>query len=390
MSIELKKRGATWTYVVDVGIDPITGKRKRKSEGSFRTKGDCRAAASKIINEVENGTYYKVSDITIKEFLEKYLTTIKPNLAIKTFTTYKYLSDLYLVKNLGSMKVKDLKPLHIQDLYNKILKDKSPTTVRHLHNYLHKALNLAVKWQMAKTNPSDDVEKPKRAKPELHVLNENQLNSLLTALEKSSIHLIVCIAAGTGMREAEICGLQWDNVDVDNKILYVKNQLQRDESKELNNAKLKTNNSYRKIQLPKMVISALKKQTITQAEDKQYFGDNYNKNNYVVTQSNGNPYDPSYISRNFNRVTKEYKHKIKNETDEIKELTLSQMLNIPKIRFHDLRHTHATLLLKLGLSPKVVAERLGDTVATIMNTYAHVLPDMQKEAAEKLDDIFDD
>lgn len=388
MSLEIKKRGTTWTYVVDVGVDPATGKRKRKSKGGFKTKGECRAAASKIISDVEAGTYYKLSDITMKDFLDKYLEAIKPNLVYKTYTNYKYLSDSHISSNLGAIKVKDLKPLHVQDLYNKLQTEVSSTTVRHIHNFLHKALNTAIKWQLAKVNPSDSVEKPKRAKSEMHVLTEEQQNALLDEIKDSSIYLIVCIAAGTGMREAEICGLKWNNVDLNNKIIYAKNQLQRDESNQLSDKKLKTLNSYRKILLPELVIEALKNAQKIQKENKEYFKEAYNQNDYVVCMADGSPYDPAYISRNFNRITREYLHKVKSENDEIKEMTLIEMLNIPKIRFHDLRHTHATLLLKAGLSPKVVAERLGDTVATVMNTYAHVLPDMQKEAAEKLNAIF--
>lgn len=392
MSLEIKKRGDTWTYVVDVGVDPSTGKRKRASKGGFKTKGECRTAASKIITEVENDTYYTLSGITVKDFLDRYLEAIKPNLAYKTYVTYKYLSDFYIAKNLGKIKIKDLKPMHIQDLYNKVQSEKSSTTVRHIHNFLHKALDTAIKWQLTKTNPSNSIEKPKRAKVEMNVLNETQLNSLLESLEKSSIYLICCIAAGTGMRVAEICGLKWLNIDINNKIIYVKNQLQRSETKTLDETKLKTNNSYRKVILPEKVVESLNLEKLIQDGNKEYFKDAYNKGDYVICQANGNPYDPAYISRNFNRITREYKHKIKIKNDqgddEIKEMTLLEILDIPRIRFHDLRHTHATLLLKAGLSPKVVAERLGDTVATVMNTYAHVLPDMQKEAVEKLNDIF--
>lgn len=388
MSLEIKKRGTTWTYVVDVGRDPLTGKRKRASKGGFNTKGECRAAASKLITEVDNGTYYEVSDIILKDFLTKYLNTVKPNLTLKTYDVYKYFAEYYLIPNLGELKVKDIKPLNIQELYNEIGKTKSSTTVRHIHNFFHKALALAVRWQLTKENPSDYIEKPKRAKPEMNVLNEDQLNALLVALEKSTMYLFAVIAAGTGMREAEICGLKWENVDLDNKIIYVKNQLQKNESNILENKKLKTNNSYRKILIPDLVINVLSTQKIKYEENKKYFQDNYCTGDYVACQSNGEPYDPSYISKNFNRVLRKYKHKVKNENEEVKELALYEMLNIPPIRFHDLRHTHATLLLKSGISVKVVAERLGDTVTTIMNTYAHVLPDMQKEATEKLNSIF--
>jgi len=387
MSLELKKRRNTWTYVVDIGLDPVTGKRKRKSKGGFKTKGECRAAASKLITEVENGSYFELSDMHIENFFIKYFDTVKQNLSHKTYTTYQYFSNYYLVPSIGKMKIKDLRPMHIQDTYNEILKDRSPTTVRHIHNFLHKALNLAVKWKLITDNPSDDVEKPKRAKVEMSVLNEKQLNLFLKQLEKFSLYLICAIAATTGMREAEICGLTWENIDLENKIIYVRSQLQKVDGV-LKLVKLKTNNSRRKIQLPDNIVSILKDIRKKQEDNKKYFEDNYDPRGFAYAQADGRPYDPGYVSRNFNRVTREYKYKCEKDNGEIEENTIVELLNIPPIRFHDLRHTHATLLLKAGVSVKVVAERLGDTVDTVLHTYAHVLPDMQREAAEKLNDIF--
>ncbi|HEY5563161.1 MAG TPA: site-specific integrase [Clostridiaceae bacterium] len=388
MSLEVKKRKNTWTYVLDIGIDPLTGNRKRKSKGGFKTKGECRTAASKIITELNNGSFFEVVDITLENFLEKYFDTVKQNLAPKTFVNYKCIANYHLIPKIGKMKLKQIKPLHIQDVYNAILKTNSSTTARHVHSFLHKALNLAVKWRLIVNNPSEDVEKPKRAKTEMHVLNENQLNLFLKSLETFTIFLVSFIAATTGMREAEICGLTWENVNIENRTLYVKSQLQRID-KELKLVPLKTNNSRRSIQLPNILINTLEDVKISQEENKKYFGDAYDNRGFVYAQPDGRPYDPGYISRNFIRVVREYKYKCQNENGEHLEKTLIEMLSIPKIRFHDIRHTHSTLLLKRGISVKVVAERLGDTVDTVLHTYAHVLPDMQKEAAEKLDEIFD-
>lgn len=387
MSLEIKKRGKTWTYVLDVGIDPSTGKRKRKSKGGFKTKGECRNKASKIITKVESGSYFEISDILVKDFFLKYLDTIKQNLSHKTFTTYKYFTNYYLIPRLGKMKLRDLKPLHIQDTYNDILKYRSPTTVRHIHNFLHKALKVAVKWRLITDNPSDDIEKPKRAKTEMSVLNENQLNLLLKELENFSLYIACIIAATTGMREAEICGLTWQNVDLDNKIIYVRTQLQKINGV-LKLVPPKTNNSKRKIKLPNILVNLLIKIKENQDENKKYFGEAYDSTDFVYAQSDGRPYDPGYVSRNFNRVTRQYKHNFINKDGQVESKTIVEALCIPSIRFHDIRHTHVTLLLKSGVSVKVVAERLGDTVDTILHTYAHVLPDMQKEAVEKLNEIF--
>ncbi|ERI92151.1 site-specific recombinase, phage integrase family [Clostridiales bacterium oral taxon 876 str. F0540] len=170
------------------------------------------------------------------------------------------------------------------------------------------------------------------------------------------------------MRRGELCGLKWENVDLDEGVIYVKNQLQTIENvKQI--VPLKTAGSKRKVILLDYTISILKDYKEQQEENKKIYADKYDEENFVLFHVDRTPFDPDYISRNFAR----WMHPISKE------------LNIPKIRFHDLRHTHATLLLKVGANIKAVSERLGHTsVAMTLNTYSHLLPDMQKDAVRKL------
>lgn len=387
MSLEIKKRGDTWTYVVDVGRNPVTGKRKRKSKGGFKTKGACRTAASLILTELEKGTYFEIEKITFEDYMKRYLKSVKPQIKEKTYRLYEYVTRVHLVPTFGKMELSKIKPLHIQDFYNKSLETLSGVTVRHFHNVLNMAFNQAIKWQIVNFNPCDSVERPKIKKRQLTVWTAEQLIRFLDRIKNTTIYLPVLLAASTGMREAEICGLTWKCVDLDNKIIYVENQLQLI-GKKLEIVDLKTSGSNRNITISDSIVAILKNIHKKQDENKDYFKENYNRNDFVVCKDDGSPYNPEYISGNFKRVLYEYKHTIKIN-DETKKMNLCDELQIPLIRFHDLRHTHATLLLKANTNPKVVAERLGhSTVKMTLDTYSHVLPSMQKEAADKLNDIF--
>lgn len=387
MSLEIKKRGNSWTYVVDVGRNPATGKRKRKSKGGFKTKGECRAAASLILAELEKGTYFEIEKIIFEDYMKRYLKSVKPQIKEKTYRLYEYVTRVHLVPTFGQMELSKIKPLHIQDFYNKSLETLSGVTVRHFHNVLNMAFNQAIKWQIVNFNPCNSVEKPKIKKRQLTVWTAEQLIRFLDKVKNTTIYLPVLLATSTGMREAEICGLTWKCVDLDNRIIYVENQLQLI-SKKLELVDLKTSGSNRNITISNSIVNILKDVYKKQTENRNYFKENYDRNDFVVCKDDGSPYNPEYISSNFKRVLYEYKHTVKIN-DETKKMNLCDELQIPLIRFHDLRHTHATLLLKANTNPKVVAERLGhSTVKMTLDTYSHVLPSMQKEAADKLNDIF--
>jgi integrase len=372
----IRKKDNNWQFTVDTGTDPITGKRKRKSKGGFRTKKECEAAMAEMITTIEKGQYFEASNMSLEDYMQKWIKEYAEiQVAYSTYKRYCELIDGYINKNLGKMELSKLKPLHVQEFYSRCINEYglSSTTTKQIHAILNKALNQAVKWQIINVNPCLSVEKPKKAKVEMLVLDEIQLNKLLDRTKDMTIFLPILIGATTGMRLGEICGITWDNVDLKGNILYVKQQLQEVKGS-LELVALKTKSSKRKIILLDYTINMLKEARKKQLENKLMLGDEYVNSNFVVQQWNGKPYNPKYISRNFRRVIKEY--------------GIAEELKIPSIRFHDLRHTHATLLLKAGVNPKVVAERLGHTTVNMtLNTYSHVLPDMQKDAVDKLNNL---
>nr|WP_236905077.1 site-specific integrase [Clostridium formicaceticum] len=192
------------------------------------------------------------------------------------------------------------------------------------------------------------------------------METLLNACKDTQVYLPVFLAVTTGMRRAEIAGLRWSDVDYENKMIYIKNSLQRING-ELTLVPTKTDRSRRAIALLDMVAKTLKQYKVLHAKNKLMLGEEYQDLDFVCAWPDGRPTSCDYITNEF--------------------VKLRDKLDIPKIRFHDLRHTHATLLLKMGVNPKIVQERLGhSTISTTMDIYSHALPEMQKEAAEKLEE----
>ncbi len=286
------------------------------------------------------------------------------------------------------MELTKIKPINVQDFYTKSLKKVSGTTARHFHTLLNIAFNQAIKWQMIYINPCFYVSKPKNNKKKLNIWDKEQLNKFLNVIQGLIIYLPCVITAATGIREGEICGLRWENVDLDKKIIYVKEQYQWDENG-LALSDLKTPDSIRNISISNNLAAVLEVEYTRQEENRNYFKSAYDSRGFVVCQNDGRPYDPKYISRNFRRILKKANHKKIEPDGVIKKVKLYELLDIPIIRFHDLRHTHASLLLKTGINPKVISEKLGhSTVKMTLDTYASILPNMQKEAAEKADNFF--
>lgn len=371
--MSIYKRGKTYTIVFDIGRDE-NGKRKQKSKGGFRTKKEAEKALNEIKFKLQKGEYFESEDIFFKDYLNKWMKEYcKNTLAPKTITTYNQLMICYILPKLGNIKLDKLKPLDLQSFYNYLQNDLnlSGTTALHCHTIIHTSLKHAVQWQILNKNVADAVTRPKRTNSKMNVLNVEDMNKLLERLEGSTLYLPVILAVTAGLRRGEILGLTWNNIDLQKKTIYVEHQLQKvdDEYKLL---PTKTAKSKRKVALLDYTIPILKSHRKLQLQNQLLLGSEYEDNNLVCCKSDGKPYDPDYVSRNFLR----------------KMTRISEELNIPKIRFHDLRHTHATLLLKQGVNPKIVSERLGHSnISITLDTYTHVLPDMQKEAAEKLNDL---
>lgn len=381
MAITIKERYSkrlkmkTYSFEIDF-IDDTTKKRIRETGSGYISKMEARDAGRKKELELKNKVSlgFKNDKVKFVSFINDWLSTTKPQLANSTWKRYKIAIDKIIIPKLGDKNLDKIKPTDINNLYSYCIDElgNSTTTVRQYHWILSKAFKNAYKWKIIDYNIMDTVEPPKKVKRELTVYTKDQLFLLLNRVKSMTCYIPVLLAGTTGMRLGEICGLRWKDVNLDKKELYVTRQLQIVDDK-LELLQLKTSSSKRSIPLLSETIGPLTELQQIQEYNKSKH-ENYDENNYVVCKEDGSPYEPNYISRNYTRVMKQYK--------------VCEQLKIPYIRFHDLRHTYATMLLTADVNPKVVSELMGhSTVSMTLNTYSHVLPSLKEDAIGKLENL---
>jgi integrase len=359
-SIVKRKNG---TYMVQVTVD---GKRITKY---FKSRKEANKWLIDTLHKIQRGIFYSGPKLTLHEFLEEWLKSRKGSIKPKTLFQYRQIVELHINPILGQIKINELKPADVQALYNKKVETGTGVrTVRLIHNVLHCALNHALRLGIIYRNPSDAVYKPKAKKKEMQVLDENQVRSFLIAARGNRFESLFKLAITTGLRQGEILGLKWSDLDWSTYQLNIQRQVQRVPERGLVFSDPKTSAGRRMILLGSDTILYLKEHFKRQLIEREFQGEKWQDNDLIFPSSTGTPLDQS----NLNRYYKQ----------------LLQKANLPNIRFHDLRHTAASLMLKQGVSVKVVQERLGHSDAAMtLNVYSHVIPGMQEEAAQKMDEI---
>jgi integrase len=372
----IRRRGArSWAVVVDLGRD-ADGRRRQRWHSVKGTRDDAENALIPLLRSLQTGEYVEPSKLTLELYLERWLADYaKPNTAGKTYERYAEVVKSHLSPALGHHKLARLQPLHIQALYAHALKEGrldgkgglSPRSVLHMHRVLHQALRQAVRWQLLVRNPADAVEPPRAPRTEMKVLSEEQTARLLTKATDTDLYMPILLAATTGMRRGEILALTWADVDVKAASLTVTKSLEQTKAG-LSVKTPKTAKSRRAIPLPALAAAALRRHRAQQSQARLRLGSAYQDLGLVCAAADGSHQQPDSFSKKF-------------------QLFLSAM-HLPKIRFHDLRHSHATHLLRQGVHPKIVSERLGHSSITItLDTYSHVVPGLQEDAARQLDRV---
>lgn len=367
MAGQIISRGEnTWLVRVYMGQDD-GGKRKYHNKTIHGNKKDAQQYLNGVLREKDLGTFTQPSKETLNKYLNKWLVTAaKSRVREKTYKSYEDLLRLYIRPHLGDFKIAELAPLKIQSIYNKLTEQGlSARTVRYAHSILRDALEQAVKWQMLPRNPAQYVDLPREKKSEKTVMSAANVKAFLEAAEDTPWYALFSLMIATGVRPGEALALKWPDVDFEHGKIHVQRTLTRNkEGWKLEEPK--TNQSRRVIPLPKSVIQDLKSLRKRQIEEKLK-AEEYTAYGFVFAGGNGEP----LLERNV--VRRHFK-------------PLLAKAGLPgSIRLYDLRHTCATLLLLAGENPKVVAERLGHASVTLtLDTYSHVLPDMQQGAADKL------
>jgi integrase len=305
---------------------------------------------------------------TVEQFCSQWLEAHKATIRIRSYERYEELMRLHIIPALGHHQLQKLTAQQIQSFYTKKLNDGlSPTTVNGLHAILHKALDDAVRLGVLARNVCDAVSSPRRAHYEIQPLSMEQSQQLLAAAKGHNMEALFVLALTTGMRRGEILALKWQDIDFAHNMLQVRRIFTRRPGNRYIEAEPKTEKSRRSIMLAPLMVDLLKQHQARQVETKQQAGASWQERGLVFCTSLGTPLNPSKVIDRFK--------------------TLLKKANLPAIRFHDLRHSAATILLSMSVHPKVVQELLGhNQISMTMDIYSHVLPTMQKDAVNKLND----
>ena len=364
----VKKEGASWFYSTDLGPDPITGKRRRKKKRGFNTKRDAEKALALVEADVYKGSYFEPSSIEFQDHIKNWYKSKRNNINVHTAETYEVYINNRIIPSLGHVPLSKVSPVLLQNFVNELKEEGlASATIKKVYNILKGSLDFAVNMELISSNPITKIQLPKDKKKEMNVWDVKEINAFLQAASQERLYPAFQLALTTGMRRGEILGLRWKDIDFDNASLCVRQTLSHDGKHFLTGAK--TLSGVRNIKLSNETLIMLKKQKTTIAKEKLICGPNYEDYDLIICSTKGTPINPSNLKRTYHRII--------------------SMADVPLIRFHDLRHTHATMLLSQGIHAKVISERLGHSnIKTTLDIYSHVLPSMQEEAANKIDALF--
>lgn len=369
-----------WFGQMSMGFDG-NGKRIRK-----RVYGDSKAEViekmRKKRNEAGLGMLPEADSMTVGELLDRWLQIKKPSFSVRTFEERKATIDNHLRPRIGGLRLAKMNPLHVEGLYANMAEAKiGLPTIRTAANLLGTVLKYAAKKKLIAVNPAADVEKPKVTERDMIALDDIQAKHVLAAATKSQVNAIVTTALGTGMRQGELLALDWSAVDLHNKTINVRVSLAQSRDGTFHVKEPKTKAGKRIINLPANVVSVLVEHKATMMKAGRL-------EHPVFSTRTGNWLNKNNVLRAFRCVVKRANANITKLMKEEKPIEAGRAI-AEMIRFHDLRHSCASLLLSKGCSLKAVSARLGHAnPAFTLRVYAHCLPNDDATLANELTRMF--
>jgi integrase len=337
---------------------------------SAKTKGEAERALRRVMTDAERGLVFEAGTVTVEEYLGRWLAdSVRDTVRNTTFERYEQIARKHIVPEIGRVKLRALTPAHVRGLYRKKLESGlSARTVQYVHVTLHKALKQAVRDGLVPRNATEAVKPPQVRREEIRPLTPEQVKTLFEAAKGDRLEALYVLAVTTGLRQGELLGLKWDDVDMEAGTLQVRRTLtMAAESGPVLSAP-KTKGSRRTVRLSQTALETLRSHLARQLEEIDRVGSLWRENSLIFASELGEPLSRQYVTARRFRP-------------------LLERAELPQIRFHDLRHTCATLLLSKNVNPKVVSEMLGHaTIAITLDTYSHVLPTMQESAAKAMED----
>ena len=368
------KDGHSWQIIIERPVDPETGKRDRIFKSvSGVTKKHAEKIMMEMMADLENDTHLKNTAITVEKFFREWFEIyISPHKSPTTVATYLQNIERYIIPRFGKIKLQNLTTIEIQKWINELVvksplssRPLTPKTIRNLYMNLNAGLKRAVLLDIIKKNPGDNVELPKCKQYKADVYNADELQRLLEVAKGSDIETGIMILVCLGIRRGELMALTWNDIDFDNRLVRINKSVVKVKRKETVTKDPKSESGKRIIEAPDVLIKFLRRERTEYLKRKLLHGKDYSDCDLVVCQPNGKPYEVDYYTHKFQQLLKAN--------------------GLKKIRLHDLRHSHATYMLKLGVNVKAMQKRMGhSTFNTTMDVYSHVLDDMGREAADTL------
>jgi integrase len=369
----IKQRSeGSWSIILELDKTP-DGKRHQKW---ITFKGSHKQAETKLtelLRQRDIGNYVNTDDnITVRSFLTRWLAEYaRINLSPRGYERYESICRVHLIPAIGKIPLTKLRSEHLQKLYTEKLESGlSPRTVKYIHVITHKALVTALKWNLINRNIADNVDTPKPNQSEMQIWNEEEMSQFLEAAKDTEYYALFYAALFTGARRSELLALRWKDIDLILGQIYINRGLHHLNNGEYVFSQPKTARSRRTIALSPSAIGVLSKYYDTRCMDAAMLNKKVTDDTLIFSDIvTGKPYRPNTISRAWTN--------------------LAIKTGIKTIRFHDARHTHASLMLKQGIHPRIVMERLGhSTISVTLDIYSHVVPGMQELAAQRFDDAF--
>jgi len=347
----------------------VTGDNGKRVTKYFHTRKEANEWLQETLLQIKNGLSLLGSQTTFEEYLEHWLETASLTIRPNTYKQYSQIVSQHITPVLGKVKLKDIRPEMIQGLYNsKLAAGTSNRTVILIHCVIHRSLRQAVMFRILGWNPADAVVRPRLPRTEMKVLTDTQVRNLLLVSRGTRYEALLQLAVTVGLRQGEILGLKWSDLDWNTRHLQIQRQVQSVKGKGKVFSEPKSAAGKRLVVLGSGTIEVLRAHWKRQQQERQFVGDRWRENDLMFPTTIGTPGDKYNLLKVFKAFL--------------------QKAGLPDIRFHDLRHTAATLMLQQGVNPKIVQERLGHSdISLTLNTYSHVLPSMQEEAAEKIDEL---
>ncbi len=372
MKGHIRQRGKhSWGLQFGVGRDPVTGNHKTRYASFKGSKRDAQNELARLIVEFIAGGSVDPSKTTVHEFLDKWDRDFAAvHVSPKTRERYRQLANKQIIPNIGQVRLQKLRPVHLADLYAKLLKaGLSPRTVGHVHHLLHRALGHAGTWGETQRNVAALVKPPKVDSEEVVILTSEQVSDLMRHVEGRTLRPIIALALATGARRGELLALRIKDFNPDARTIRIERSLEQTKAG-LRLKPPKTRNGKRTVSIPPFIVTELRAHIVTLQERRLALGmGRASRDDLLFPRWDGQVRSPHWLTQKF--------------------ALAMEALGIKGVTFHSLRHTHASQLIASGVDPLTISRRLGHGSPTItLTVYGHLIEGTDTRAAELMENMF--